>query len=410
MNLSKRIKRVEFSPIRKLIPYEEETLKKGKIIHHLNIGQPDLKTPKEFFENISEFNEDILTYAHSRGRKNLIKEMIKFYKKYYNVDYEMEDFLITTGGSEAILFTLLSIFDEGDEILVSEPYYANYNNFFDVLNIKVKAFRADINNGFHLPEEKEIISKITHKTKAIMLTNPGNPTGVVYTKKEMELISKIVKENNLYIISDEVYKVFSYGKERSISFGEIKGIEENVVLIESISKIYSACGARIGAVISKNKKLINEIYKLCQARLSVSTLDMIGAEGLYKNLSENYFLNNKNEYKKRRDLVYQELSKIPGIKINEPEGAFYFVITLPIENAEDFCIFLLKEFDINNETVMLAPAQGFYSTKGIGDNQVRISYCIEKEKLKKSIEIIKQGLEKHIQNIYENRTKHKKNI
>lgn len=410
MNLSKRIKRVEFSPIRKLIPYEEETLKKGKIIHHLNIGQPDLKTPKEFFENISEFNEDILTYAHSRGRKNLIKEMIKFYKKYYNVDYEMEDFLITTGGSEAILFTLLSIFDEGDEILVSEPYYANYNNFFDVLNIKVKAFRADINNGFHLPEEKEIISKITHKTKAIMLTNPGNPTGVVYTKKEMELISKIAKENNLYIISDEVYKVFSYGKERSISFGEIKGIEENVVLIESISKIYSACGARIGAVISKNKKLINEIYKLCQARLSVSTLDMIGAEGLYKNLSENYFLNNKNEYKKRRDLVYQELSKIPGIKINEPEGAFYFVITLPIENAEDFCIFLLKEFDINNETVMLAPAQGFYSTKGIGDNQVRISYCIEKEKLKKSIEIIKQGLEKHIQNIYENRTKHKKNI
>lgn len=410
MNLSKRIKRVEFSPIRKLIPYEEEALKKGKVIHHLNIGQPDLKTPKEFFENISEFNEDILTYAHSRGRENLIKEMIKFYKKYYNVDYEMEDFLITTGGSEAILFTLLSIFDEGDEILVSEPYYANYNNFFDVLNIKVKAFRADIKNGFHLPKEEEITSKITHKTKAIMLTNPGNPTGVVYTKKEMELISKIAKENNLYIISDEVYKVFSYGKERSISFGEIKGIEENVVLIESISKIYSACGARIGAVISKNKKLINEIYKLCQARLSVSTLDMVGAEGLYKNLSENYFLNNKNEYKERRDLVYQELSKIPGIKINEPEGAFYFVITLPIENAEDFCIFLLKEFDINNETVMLAPAQGFYSTKGIGENQVRISYCIEKEKLRKSIEIIKQGLEKHIQNIYENRTKHKKNI
>jgi len=396
MNTSNRIKNVEFSPIRKLIPYEEEALKNGKTIYHLNIGQPDLKTPKEFFESIQEFNEDILTYAHSRGRSGLIDEMIKFYKKHFNVTYEYEDILITTGGSEAILFILLSMFDEGDEILVSEPYYANYNNFFDVLNIKVNAFAADPKTGFHLPNKDVIISKISSKTKAIMLTNPGNPTGVVYTQEEMKLIGEIAREYGLYIISDEVYKVFSYGENRAISFGEIEGIEDNVVLIESISKIYSACGARVGAVISKNKNLMNEIYKLCQARLSVSTLDMVGAEGLYKKLSDDYFEKNKIEYEKRRDIVYKGISKIPGIEVTKPEGAFYVMVTLPIDNAEDFCIWLLTDFHLNNETIMLSPAEGFYANKELGRNKIRISYCIEADKLEKSIKILELGLKEYL--------------
>ena len=396
MNTSNRIKNVEFSPIRKLIPYEEEALKNGKTIYHLNIGQPDLKTPKEFFESIQEFHEDILTYAHSRGRNGLIDEMIKFYKKHFNVTYEYEDILITTGGSEAILFILLSMFDEGDEILVSEPYYANYNNFFDVLNIKVNAFAADPKTGFHLPNKDVIISKISSKTKAIMLTNPGNPTGVVYTQEEMKLIGEIAREYGLYIISDEVYKVFSYGENRAISFGEIEGIEDNVVLIESISKIYSACGARVGAVISKNKNLMNEIYKLCQARLSVSTLDMVGAEGLYKKLSDDYFEKNKIEYEKRRDIVYKGISKIPGIEVTKPEGAFYVMVTLPIDNAEDFCIWLLTDFHLNNETIMLSPAEGFYANKELGRNKIRISYCIEADKLEKSIKILELGLKEYL--------------
>ncbi|MDP0492890.1 MAG: pyridoxal phosphate-dependent aminotransferase [Fusobacterium sp. JB021] len=396
MNTSNRIKNVEFSPIRKLIPYEEEALKNGKTIYHLNIGQPDLKTPKEFFESIQEFHEDILTYAHSRGRNGLIDEMIKFYKKHFNVTYEYEDILITTGGSEAILFTLLSMFDEGDEILVSEPYYANYNNFFDVLNIKVNAFAADPKTGFHLPNKDVIISKISSKTKAIMLTNPGNPTGVVYTQEEMKLIGEIAREYGLYIISDEVYKVFSYGENRAISFGEIEGIDDNVVLIESISKIYSACGARVGAVISKNKNLMNEIYKLCQARLSVSTLDMVGAEGLYKKLSDDYFEKNKIEYEKRRDIVYKGISKIPGIEVTKPEGAFYVMVTLPIDNAEDFCIWLLTDFHLNNETIMLSPAEGFYANKELGRNKIRISYCIEADKLEKSIKILELGLKEYL--------------
>ncbi|MDP0505758.1 MAG: pyridoxal phosphate-dependent aminotransferase [Fusobacterium sp. JB019] len=396
MNTSNRIKNVEFSPIRKLIPYEEEALKNGKTIYHLNIGQPDLKTPKEFFESIQEFHEDILTYAHSRGRNGLIDEMIKFYKKHFNVTYEYEDILITTGGSEAILFTLLSMFDEGDEILVSEPYYANYNNFFDVLNIKVNAFAADPKTGFHLPNKDVIISKISSKTKAIMLTNPGNPTGVVYTQEEMKLIGEIAREYGLYIISDEVYKVFSYGENRAISFGEIEGIDDNVVLIESISKIYSACGARVGAVISKNKNLMNEIYKLCQARLSVSTLDMVGAEGLYKKLSDDYFEKNKIEYEKRRDIVYKGISKISGIEVTKPEGAFYVMVTLPIDNAEDFCIWLLTDFHLNNETIMLSPAEGFYANKELGRNKIRISYCIEADKLEKSIKILELGLKEYL--------------
>jgi len=396
MDTSNRINNVEFSPIRKLISYEEEALRKGKTIYHLNIGQPDLKTPKEFFQSISDFKEDTLTYAHSRGRKELIEEMMKFYKKHFNIDYKFEDILITTGGSEAILFTLLSIFDEGDEVLVSEPYYANYNNFFDLLNIKVNAFTADPKTGFHLPRKEDIICKITPKTKGIVLTNPGNPTGVVYREEEMKLIGEIAKEYGLYIISDEVYKVFSYGKNRAISFGEIEGLEENVVLIESISKIYSACGARVGAVISKNEKLMNEIYKLCQARLSVSTLDMVGAQGLYSKLSDDYFRKNREEYEKRRDLVYNGISKIDGIEVTKPEGAFYVAVTLPIKNAEDFCIWLLTDFEINGETIMLAPAEGFYTNKELGRNKIRISYCIELEKLKKSIKILDLGLKKYL--------------
>ena len=394
MIISKRVSDIETSPIRKLIPYEEKALEQGKRVYHLNIGQPDLETPKEFFESVKNFNGNVLEYEHSKGKKELIGSMIEYYKNNFGIEYNYEDILVTTGGSEALLFSLLTIFDEGDEILVSEPYYANYNSFFNMLGIKVKAFTASADEGFHLPSKEKILEKITDRTRAIIVTNPGNPTGVVYREDEINLIAEIAKEKDLYIISDEVYRVFAYDDRKAISFGEISSVADNVIIIDSISKTFSSCGARIGAIISKNKKFISEAYKLCQARLSVSTLDMVGAESVYK-LSKEYFLKNKNEYEKRRDIIYSGLQKIDGVKVSKPEGAFYVIVTLPVENSEDFSIWMLENFDLDGDTVMVAPAKGFYASEELGKNQVRISYCIEAEKLERSMKILAEGLKEY---------------
>lgn len=395
MNISKRASNIKVSPVRKLIPYQEEAIKRGKKVYHLNIGQPDLPTPPEFTEFIVNSGEKTLSYAHSKGNLGLRLAMSKFYKENFDLDFNEEEILITAGGSEALLFVLTTIFDVGDEILLSEPYYANYNSFFEMLQIKVNAFSAKSEDGFHLPPKEEIIAKITPKTKAILLTHPGNPTGTVYTEEELKIIGDIAKEHNLYIISDEVYRLLSYDNKIATSMGAFPEYRENTIIIESISKTYSACGARIGAIVSKNKEFISQVYKLCQARLSVSTLDMIGAEGLYNTLKKDYFDENRAIYEKRRDVIYEGLLKIDGVKVTKPEGAFYVMVTLPVDDSEKFAIWMLEHFDYEGETVMLTPAQGFYKTPDAGKQQVRISYCIEEEKIRKSLKILEEGLKKY---------------
>lgn len=390
MYLSKRIKSVETSPVRKLGPYAAVAIEKGKKVHYLNIGQPDVKTPKEFFNAIKAFDEEVLGYAPSQGTNGLIDEIINYYKR-FNIEYSRKDVLITNGGSEALLFALTTLCDAGDDILMAEPYYANYNSFFKMLEINVSAVRTYAEDGFHLPSIEEIEKAITKKTKAILISNPGNPTGTVYTEDEMERIAELAKKHDFYIISDEVYREFTYGGRKAISFATFKGIEDRIILVDSISKRYSACGARIGCLISKNKEFIEEVYKLCQMRLAVPMLEMIGAEALYK-VEQKYFDEVNKEYERRRDFIYKELMTMDGVVCSEPEGAFYTVAKLPVDDAEEFVIWLLSEFDIDGETVMMAPAEGFYSTPGLGRNEVRICYALNIESLKKAMNILREGI------------------
>ena len=393
MQLSNRIQRLKTSPVRKLNPYAEEAKKRGIKIHHLNIGQPDIDTPKIFFDAVSSYKGKILKYEHSRGMKELISQIQKYYAN-LGMHFEEDEIVITNGGSEAIMFTLLSIFDEGDEILISEPYYANYNSFYDVFNIKKNAVRTYAENGFHLPERSEIEKHITPKTKAYMFSNPSNPTGVVTTKKELDNIAYLAKKYNLYIISDEVYREFVYGDREAISFGTYKDLEENVIIIDSISKRYSACGARIGCILSKNKSIMNAVFRQCQARLSAPTLEMVGATALY-DLPSDYLNEAKNEYDNRRKILFEELRKMEGVVVQEPEGAFYVLAKLPVKNGEDFAIWLLKDFNIDGETVMFAPGEGFYATEGLGKNEIRICYAIEEKDLRKAMSILREGLIKY---------------
>ena len=393
MKLSERVLELKTSPVRKLVPVAEEAINNGKKIYHLNIGQPDIETPEQFYRAVEGFKEKTLKYAHSAGLKELIDAIVKYYKN-IGLNYNHKEVLITVGGSEAVFFTLMALFDEGDEILIPEPYYANYNSFFDLLRIKVVPIKTSGENGFHLPEKKDIEQLITSKTKAIMFSNPGNPTGTVYRKEELEILNEISKEHKLFIISDEVYREFTYGENKAISFGSFIDADDRTIIIDSISKRYSACGARIGCIISKNKEFMQAIYKLCQSRLSAPTLDMVGAEALY-NLPFEYFNEIKFEYQKRRDILFRELSSMEGVRASEPEGAFYTVVKLPVKNAEEFAIWLLSEFSVEDETIMLTPAEGFYATPGLGRDEVRISYVLKEEDLLKSMNILREGLIKY---------------
>lgn len=390
MDVSNRIKRLKTSPVRKLIPYGDEAKARGIKIHHLNIGQPDIETPREFFESIKTYNGKILQYEPSGGLKELIIKVQEYYKK-LGLNYDTSEILITNGGSEAIAMTLMAIFDEGDEILVGEPYYANYNSYFDVYNIKRNPIRTFAETGYHFPNRDEMKKAITPKTKAIMLSNPSNPTGVVCTKEELDNIAYLAKKYDLYIISDEVYREFVYGKNKAISFGSYKELEDRVIIIDSISKRFSSCGARIGSVISKNKTFMQAIFRQCQARLSVATLEMVGAIGLY-NLPANYFDNALKEYEHRRNILFSEIKTMEGVVTKEPEGAFYCFAKLPVEDAEDFAIWLLKDFEIDKETIMLATGAGFYATEGLGKNEVRMCYALDEVALKKAMRILREGL------------------
>lgn len=390
MRVSYRAEEMKVSPIRKLLPHAIEAKKKGIKVNHLNIGQPDTVVPNEFFEAISGYKSMELGYESSNGNRELIKSNLAYYKK-NNILFEEDEIFITNGGSEALNFAFFSTCNKGDNIIVFEPYYANYNNLAQIMDIEFNAITTNLENGFHLPPKSEIVEKINSKTKAILISNPSNPTGCVYNRQELELLSEIALEYDLWIISDEVYREFIYGDIDYISFANIDKVKDRVMLIDSISKRYSACGARIGSICSKNKQFNQQILKLCQSRLSVATLEQIGAAKLYSTDSD--YINNVNiEYKKRRDILLKKLSEIEGISFNVPEGAFYVIVKLPVRDAEKFCIWLLQDFNYNNETIMLCPAKDFYKSENLGKDEVRITYVQDKEILERSIDILKKAL------------------
>lgn len=395
MIYSERITTMQSSPIRKLAHIASSAKAKGIKIYHLNIGQPDIKTPKVFFEEVKNFNNEVLEYAVSPGLPELISSLQQYYTT-YNMDFESDEILVTNGGSEALLFALMATCDPKDNILVPEPFYSNYNGFSQSINVNITPITTKAEEGFHLPSKEKIQSLITSKTKAILISNPGNPTGTVYTKKELYMISEIAKENDLWIISDEVYREFVYDGLEYTSFGNIKEVEDRVIIIDSVSKRYSACGARIGSIASKDKTLIAEILKLCQGRLCVSTLDQVGSVELY-NTPSSYFTEVNNEYKNRRDVLYNELIKVKGVICKKPAGAFYIVAKLPIENAEDFVIWMLTDFNKDGETVMACPAEDFYATPGLGRDEIRLAYVLKEDDLHKAAIILKEGLEKYLE-------------
>ena len=393
MKFSKRLSSMQESPIRKLAPFATAAKADGVKVYHLNIGQPDIITPVGFFDAVKNFDKEVLEYAGSQGIPELIEAIRKYYTT-YNMDFKNEDIIITNGGSEALLFAFMAACDPGDNILVPEPFYTNYNGFAQCLNVEIKSITTVAENGFHLPSKEEILAKIDDKTSAILIVNPGNPTGCVYTKEEVQMIADIAKEKDLWIIADEVYREFVYEGLEYTSFGNIKEVEDRVVIIDSVSKRYSACGARIGSIACKNKQFMAEVMKVCQGRLCVATIEQLGAAALY-DTPKSYFKEVNDEYRKRRDVLYDELMKAEGVICEKPMSAFYIVAKLPVENAEDFVAWTLKEFRRDNETVMCTPAEGFYSTPGLGKNEVRLAYVLKEESLRRAGQLLREALEEY---------------
>jgi aspartate aminotransferase len=378
------------SPIRKLVPFAEAAKKKGVKIYHLNIGQPDIETPPSFLNAVKNADIKVLEYSHSAGNESYRKKLCGYYKE-YNIDLDHNDIIITCGGSEAIEIAMLTCFNPGDEIIIPEPFYANYNGFSCAADVVVKPVRSFIDTGFALPKIADFEKVITPKTKGIMICNPGNPTGYLYTKAELEALSDLVKKYDLFLLSDEVYREFCYDDKEYISVMHLDGIENNVILLDSISKRYSACGARIGAMITKNKEVMASALKFAQARLSPPSYGQIGAEAAL-DTPKSYFAEVKTEYISRRDFVIESLNKIDGVFCPKPSGAFYCIAKLPIDNADKFCQWLLEDFSLNSQTVMLAPATGFYSTAGAGIDEVRIAYVLKIEDLKNAIACLEAAL------------------
>ena len=378
------------SPIRKLVPFAEAAKKRGTKIYHLNIGQPDIETPPSFLNAVKNADIKVLEYSHSAGNESYRKKLCDYYKS-YNINIDSNEVIITCGGSEAIEITMKTCFNEHDEVIIPEPFYANYNGFSTAAGVKVVPVRSFIETGFALPSISDFEKVITPKTKGIMICNPGNPTGYLYTRAELEALRDLVKKYDLFLLSDEVYREFCYDGKEYISVMHLEGIENNVVLLDSISKRYSACGARIGAMISKNKEVMAAAMKFAQARLSPPSYGQIGAEGAL-DTPKAYFEGVKTEYIARRDFVIEELNKIEGVFCPKPSGAFYCIARLPIDNADTFCQWLLEEFSFNGKTVMMAPATGFYSTPGAGTNEVRLAYVLNKEDLKEAINCLKEAL------------------
>lgn len=391
MNISDRAKNMPASPIRKLIPYAIAARKRGIDIYSLNIGQPDIETPQSFWNAVHSYPAKVLAYGNSQG----IPEYREWLAKYYranNIHIDADEIIVTTGGSEAVMFAMLAVTDPGDNIIVFEPFYTNYNGYAVMTDIDLIPIRTEPENGYHLPPKDVIESKINDRTRAIFICSPNNPTGTVLTEQEIRTIAEIAERNDLFVISDEVYREFVYEGEHT-SILHIPELAERGIIVDSISKRFSACGARIGAVVTKNKDVMDSAIRMGQARLCPPTIEQYAAQSVLMQLSDDYFENMTAEYKRRRDITYEELMKIPGVICKKPAGAFYIMAKLPIDDVEDFARFLLTDFSVDGKTVMVAPGPGFYATPGLGNSEIRIAYVLEAEKMRKAIKILAQAIE-----------------
>ena len=391
--ISAKGKAMPASPIRKLVPYAEDAKKRGTKVFHLNIGQPDIKTPQVALDAIKNNTVEVLAYSRSEGSETYRTKIAQYYAK-HNIQVKHDDIIVTTGGSEALLFTFGSIMDAGDEVIIPEPFYANYNGFSTASGVKVVPVMSSIDNGFALPPIEAFEKLITEKTKAILICNPGNPTGYLYSKEEIQQLAAIVKKHDLFLVADEVYREFAYDGLQHYSVLQEAGLDDNAIVIDSVSKRYSMCGARIGCIVSKNKTFMATALKFAQARLSPPTYAQIASEAALET-PQSYFDDVIEEYTERRNTLIAELQKIKGVKVAKPKGAFYCIAELPVDNADDFAQWLLEKFDLNGETIMVAPAAGFYSSPNTGLNQVRIAYVLKKEDLIKAAQILKAALEEY---------------
>jgi len=382
------------SPIRKLVPFAEKAKKDGTKVIHLNIGQPDIKTPQVALDAVKNNTLEVLEYSRTEGSEQYRTKLAAYYAK-NDIAVTAQDIIVTTGGSEALAFTMGSIMDTDDEIIIPEPFYANYNGFATAAGVNVVPVISHIDSNFALPPIEEFEKLITPKTKAILICNPGNPTGYLYAKEEIEKLARIVKKHNLFLVADEVYREFTYDGKEHYSVLQVDGLEENAIIVDSVSKRYSMCGARIGCLVTKNKEVIKTALKFAQARLSPPTYAQIASEAALET-PRSYFDDVKAEYVGRRNLLISELEKIDGVKIGRPQGAFYCIAELPITDADDFAQWLLEDFRLNGETVMVAPAAGFYASPGHGENQIRIAYVLDNESLKRAVHILKEALKSYI--------------
>jgi len=378
------------SPIRKLVPFAEKAIKAGKEVIHLNIGQPDIETPEVALNAIRNFDHKVIEYSHSAGFESYRKGLAEYYKK-NNIMISHDEIIITNGGSEALLFAMMTCFNPDDEVIVPEPFYANYNGFALESQIILRPITTSIQDGFNLPPAEKFREMISDRTRGILICNPGNPTGCLYSLEELEVLQKIVLENDLFLIADEVYREFVYDGKKHHSIMNLEGLQQHAIIVDSVSKRYSMCGVRVGALISRNKEVMSAALKFAQARLSPPTLGQVAAEAALATPDE-YFENVIEEYVSRRDILIQGLNSIEGVTCPNPGGAFYAMAELPVDSAEKFCQWMLQSFDFNGRTVMMAPAEGFYATRGLGRREVRLAYVLEKPKLLLAVEILREGL------------------
>ncbi|TFG75423.1 MAG: pyridoxal phosphate-dependent aminotransferase [Flavobacteriales bacterium] len=392
--ISKKGKTMPESPIRKLVPYAEAAKKKGASVIHLNIGQPDIKTPQLAMDAVRNNTLEVLEYSRTEGSEVYREKLAAYYAK-NDIEVTSSDIIVTTGGSEALTFAMGCIGDTDDEIIIPEPFYANYNGFATANNVRVVPVVSQIEDNFALPPIEDFEKLITPRTKAILICNPGNPTGYLYSKEEIQKLAKIVKKHDLFLIADEVYREFTYDGREHYSVLQVEGLEENAIMIDSVSKRYSMCGARVGCLVSKNKEVVKTVLKFAQARLSPPTLAQLASEAALET-PQSYFDEVKKEYLERRNVLIAELQKIEGVKVARPQGAFYCIAELPIDDADDFAQWLLEDFRVDNETVMVAPAAGFYATPGLGKNQIRIAYVLDKERLVRAVKILGEALKSYI--------------